>query len=126
MAGISFGDCMDDWGVDIKTGVAGMVGGFFAWLAIKELTSKQLFISTMGGFSIAMYCTHLFVHYFSIPVSMSGGVGFALGLFGMGVFGKILMIINSLTKDDLKELTVQWIKTVIEPIVGAFKKGGDK
>ena len=118
----------DDLGVDIKTGFAGLCGGFFALLVMRELTAKQAFVSITGGFFAATYCTNLVMHLLSIPHEFAGGVGFAIGVFGLAIIGKVLMIINSLTLEDFKEITVQWIKTVIGSVVDGIKsmKGGGK
>ena len=118
----------DDLGVDIKTGFAGLCGGFFALLVMRELTAKQAFVSITGGFFAATYCTNLVMHLLSIPSEFAGGVGFAIGVFGLAIIGKVLMIINSLTLEDFKEITVQWIKTVIGSVVDGIKsmKGGGK
>ena len=118
----------DDLGVDIKTGFAGLCGGFFALLVMRELTAKQAFVSITGGFFAATYCTNLVMHLLSIPSEFAGGVGFAIGVFGLAIIGKVLMIIQSLTLEDFKEITVQWIKTVIGSVVDGIKsmKGGGK
>ena len=118
----------DDFGVDVKTGVAGLCGGFFALLVMRELTAKQAFVSITGGFFAATYCTNLVMHLLSIPHEFAGGVGFAIGVFGLAIIGKVLMIIQSLTLDDFKEITVQWIKTIGSQFVDAIKsmKGGSK
>ena len=118
----------DDLGVDIKTGVAGLCGGFFALLVMRELTAKQAFVSITGGFFAATYCTNLLMHLLSIPTEFAGGVGFAIGVFGLAIIGKVLMIINNLTLDDFKDLTVQWIKAIGNQFVEAIKsmKGGGK
>lgn len=118
----------DDLGVDIKTSVAGLCGGFFALLVMRDLTAKQAFISIVGGLIAATYCTNLVMHLLSIPNEFAGGVGFAIGVFGLAIIGKVLMIINNLTLDDFKDLTVQWIKTIGNQFVEAIKsmKGGSK
>ena len=118
----------DDLGVDVKTGVAGLCGGFFALLVMRELTAKQAFVSITGGFVAATYCTNLVMHLLSIPHEFAGGVGFAIGVFGLAIIGKVLMIINNLTLEDFKDLTVQWIKAIGNQFVEAFKsmKGGSK
>ena len=118
----------DDLGVDIKTGFAGLCGGFFALLVMRELSAKQAFVSITGGFFAATYCTNLVMHLLSIPSEFAGGVGFAIGVFGLAIIGKVLMIIQSLTLEDFKEITVQWIKTVIGSVVDGIKsmKGGGK
>lgn len=117
---------LDDFGVDIKTGVAGLCGGFFALLVMRDLNVKQAFISIIGGFVAATYCTSLVMHLLNIPHEFAGGVGFAIGVFGLAIIGKVLMLINSLTMDDIKEMTVQWIKTIGSQLVEAIKslKGG--
>lgn len=118
----------DDLGVDIKTGFAGLCGGFFALLVMRELTAKQAFVSITSGFVAATYCTNLVMHLLSIPHEFAGGVGFAIGVFGLAIIGKVLMIIQSLTLDDFKEITVQWIKAIGSQFVEAIKsmKGGNK
>ena len=118
----------DDLGVDVKTGVAGLCGGFFALLVMRELTAKQAFVSITGGFFAATYCTNLVMHLLSIPNEFAGGVGFAIGVFGLAIIGKVLMIIQSLTLEDFKEITIQWIKTIIGSIIDGIKamKGGGK
>ena len=118
----------DDLGVDIKTGFAGLCGGFFALLVMRELTAKQAFVSITGGFVAATYCTNLVMHLLSIPHEFAGGVGFAIGVFGLAIIGKVLMIIQSLTLEDFKEITVQWIKAIGSQFVEAIKsmKGGSK
>ena len=118
----------DDLGVDIKTSVAGLCGGFFALLVMRDLTAKQAFISIVGGLIAATYCTNLVMHLLSIPAEFAGGVGFAIGVFGLAIIGKVLMIINNLTLDDFKDLTVQWIKAIGNQFVEAIKsmKGGSK
>ena len=118
----------DDLGVDVKTGVAGLCGGFFALLVMRELTAKQAFVSITGGFFAATYCTNLVMHLLSIPSEFAGGVGFAIGVFGLAIIGKVLMIIQSLTLEDFKEITVQWIKAIGSQFVEAIKsmKGGGK
>ena len=118
----------DDLGVDIKTGFAGLCGGFFALLVMRELTAKQAFVSITGGFFAATYCTNLVMHLLSIPHEFAGGVGFAIGVFGLAIIGKLLMIIQSLTLEDFKEITVQWIKAIGSQFVEAIKsmKGGNK
>ena len=80
----------DDLGVDVKTGVAGLCGGFFALLVMRELTAKQAFVSITGGFVAATYCTNLVMHLLSIPSEFAGGVGFAIGVFGLAIIGKVL------------------------------------
>ena len=40
----------------------------------------------------------------SVPIEFEGGMGFAVGVFGMAIIGKILVAINSLTIEDTKEL----------------------
>ena len=118
----------DDLGVDVKTGVAGLCGGFFALLVMRELTAKQAFVSITGGFVAATYCTNLVMHLLSIPHEFAGGVGFAIGVFGLAIIGKVLMIIQSLTLEDFKEIAVQWIKAIGSQFVEAIKsmKGGNK
>ena len=118
----------DDLGVDIKTGFAGLCGGFFALLVMRELTAKQAFVSITGGFVAATYCTNLVMHLLSIPHEFAGGVGFAIGVFGLAIIGKVLMIIQSLTLEDFKEITVQWIKAIGSQFVEAIKsmKGSNK
>ena len=118
----------DDFGVDVKTGVAGLCGGFFALLVMRELTAKQALVSITGGFFAATYCTNLVMHLLSIPHEFAGGVGFAIGVFGLAIIGKVLMIIQSLTLEDFKEITVQWIKAIGSQFVDAIKsmKGGNK
>ena len=118
----------DDLGVDIKTSVAGLCGGFFALLVMRDLTAKQAFISIVGGLIAATYCTNLVMHLLSIPNEFAGGVGFAIGVFGLAIIGKVLMIIQSLTLEDFKEITVQWIKAIGSQFVEAIKsmKGGNK
>ena len=118
----------DDLGVDIKTGFAGLCGGFFALLVMRELTAKQAFVSITGGFVAATYCTTLVMHLLSIPHEFAGGVGFAIGVFGLAIIGKVLMIIQSLTIEDFKEITVQWIKAIGSQFIEAIKsmKGGNK
>ena len=118
----------DDFGVDIKTGVAGLCGGFLALLVMRELSVKQAFISIAGGGFAAMYSTNLIMHLLNIPTEFAGGMGFAIGVFGLALIGKILMIINSFTIEDMKEMTISWVKTLVAPIVEALSKGkgGDK
>ena len=118
----------DDLGVDVKTGVAGLCGGFFALLVMRELTAKQAFVSITGGFVAATYCTNLVMHLLIIPHEFAGGVGFAIGVFGLAIIGKVLMIIQSLTLEDFKEITVKWIKAIGSQFVEAIKsmKGGNK
>lgn len=118
----------DDLGVDVKTGVAGLFGGLFALLVMRELSAKQAFVSVAGGFFTATYCTNLMIHIMDIPRDFAGGVGFAIGLFGMAVVGKLLVIIQTLTFDDLKDLSLQWIKTIGSQIIEGIKsmKRGDK
>ena len=118
----------DDLGVDIKTGVAGLCGGFFALLVMRDLTAKQAFVSIVGGLIAATYCTNLVVHLLGIPADFAGGVGFAIGVFGLAVVGKLMMIIQSFTIDDFKDLTLQWIKAIGSQMVDAIKsiKGGGK
>ena len=55
-------------------------------------------------------------------------MGFAIGVFGLAIIGKVLMIIQSLTLEDFKEITVQWIKAIGSQFVEAIKsmKGGNK
>ena len=53
---------MDEWGVDIKTGVAGLCGGFFALLVMRDLSIRQALISITGGFLAALYCTNWLMH----------------------------------------------------------------
>ena len=118
----------DDFGIDPKTGIAGLFGGFFALLVMRDLTAKQAFVSIVGGLIAATYCTNLVVHLLGIPSDFAGGVGFAIGVFGLAAVGKLMMIINSLTLEDFKEITIQWIKTIIGSIIDGIKamKGGGK
>ena len=121
----------DDFGVDAKTGIAGLCGGFLALLVMRELSVKQAFISITGGGFAAMYSTNLVMHLLSIPTEFAGGMGFAIGIFGLALIGKVLMVINSLTIEDMKEMTVSWMKALVTPVVEALSKsnkgkGGDK
>ena len=118
----------DDLGVDVPTGFAGLCGGFFALLVMRELSAKQAFVSITGGFMAATSCTNLVMHLLNIPHEFAGGVGFAIGVFGLAIIGKVLMIIQSLTLEDFKEITVQWIKAIGSQFVEAIKsmKGGNK
>ena len=100
-----------------------MCGGFFALLVMRELTAKQAFVSITGGFVAATYCTNLVMHLLSIPHEFAGGVGFAIGVFGLAIIGKVLMIINNLTLEDFKDLTVQWIKAIGNQFVDGVDTG---
>ena len=117
---------MDEWGVDIKTGVAGLCGGFFALLVMRDLSIRQALISIIGGFLAALYCTNWLMHIMSIPHEFAGGVGFSVGVFGLAVVGKVLVLIQSLTVSEIKDLSVQWVKASVEPIIEALKKGSGK
>ena len=117
---------MDEWGVDLKTGVAGLCGGFFALLVMRDLSIRQALISIIGGFLAALYCTNWLMHIMSIPHEFAGGVGFSVGVFGLAVVGKVLVLIQSLTVSEIKDLSVQWVKASVEPIIEALKKGSGK
>ena len=124
--GFFYGEFMDDWGIDIKTGAAGLCGGFFALLVMRDLSIKQALASIIGGFLAALYCTNWLMHIINIPHEFAGGVGFAVGVFGLAVVGKALVLIQSLTVSELKDLSVQWVRALVEPIIDALKKGGGK
>lgn len=112
---------LHEYGIDLKTGIAGLCGGLFALLVIKDLNAKQSVAAIIGGFLMASYCTKLIMHLMSVPVEFEGGMGFAVGVFGMAIIGKVLIAINSLTIDDIKGLTVEWIKAIVSPIIEALR-----
>ena len=112
---------LSEYGVDLKTGIAGFCGGLFALLVVKDLTVKQKIASLIGGLLAASYCTKLIMHLLSVPAEFTGGMGFAVGVFGMAIIGKVLIAINSLTINDMKELTVDWIKAVVSPLIEALR-----
>ena len=112
---------LNEYGIDLKTGIAGLCGGLFALLVMKDLSVKQAIAAIIGGFLAASYCTKLIMHLLSVPTEFEGGMGFAVGVFGMAIIGKILIAINSLTIEDIKGLTVEWIKAVVNPIIESLK-----
>lgn len=112
---------LHEYGIDLKTGIAGLCGGLFALLVVKDLSIKQKLAALIGGLLMASYCTRLIMHLLSVPTGFEGGMGFAVGVFGMAIIGKVLVAINALTVEDIKSLTVDWIKAIVNPIVDALK-----
>ena len=114
---------LNDLGIDAKTGLAGLIGGFFAWVTMmKQLNPKQAFISITGGFAIATYCTELVMYFLNIPEQYKAGMGFAIGLFGLAIVGKILVLIDGISAKDFKDFAIDWTKQVLGTLLEVFKR----
>ena len=114
---------LNDLGIDAKAGVAGLIGGFFAWVTMmKQLDPKQAFISITGGFAIATYCTELVMYFLNIPEQYKAGMGFAIGLFGLAIVGKVLVLIDGLSAKDFKDFAIDWTKQVLGTLLEVFKR----
>ena len=101
---------------------------FWEWVQDKSNRVVSWFANPKAGDYTLDGNTNLIMHLLNIPTEFAGGMGFAIGVFGLALIGKILMIINSFTIEDMKEMTISWVKTLVAPIVEALSKGkgGDK
>lgn len=75
--------------------LAGLVGGIVSLRFFEGLTNSGKAMTAIGGAAFANYLTTPVVSFFKVsPGDFDGGVGFALGLFGMSVAAAAVKMIR--------------------------------
>jgi hypothetical protein len=65
--------------------IAGLFGGIVSLRFFDKLSFWGRVVTVLGGAGIAHFTTPLVSGYFEVAPHNEGGVGFALGLFGMSI-----------------------------------------
>lgn len=81
-------------GLKVVPGIAGFVGGCLALSFVQGLNRFQAFVTVAAGAAAGTYLQPLTSHYLDLPTAMDGGIGFLLGLVGMGLAGWIVKAAN--------------------------------
>lgn len=74
--------------------VAGFVGGLISLRFFDGLTSSQKFATAVSGAASANYLTDPTIAHFALTVGYEGGIGFAIGLFGMSVAAALVRLVK--------------------------------
>lgn len=78
--------------------IAGIIGGWLSLRFFEGLTRSGKWMTVVGGAAAANYLTAPIIAYFNLgPGSYEGGVGFAVGLFGMSLAAALIQFL----RDDL-------------------------
>lgn len=77
-------------GLKIVPGIAGFIGGCLALSFVQGLNKWQAFVTVVAGSAAGSYLQPVISHVLKTPPELDGGVGFLLGLVGMGVMGWIV------------------------------------
>ncbi|MBL8469631.1 hypothetical protein [Methyloversatilis discipulorum] len=77
-------------GLKIVPGIAGFIGGCLALSFVQGLNRWQAFVTVATGSAAGSYLQPITSHYLGLPAALDGGIGFILGLGGMGLAGLIV------------------------------------
>ena len=114
-----FADALADSGFKVAPAIAGFFGGIVsAWMENSDKKWWHKLANICAGSVAAGYASELIAHIVHLPVSYAGGIGFAVGLFGMKIADKI---IDFIIDHDLKQ-----ILDVVFPIRKFFKNNNKK
>ncbi len=74
-------------GMKLVPGVAGFVGGCVALSFVQGLNKRQAVVTVLTGGATGTYLAPFVVYRAALPIDLTGGVGFLLGLTAMGLCG---------------------------------------
>lgn len=87
---------LDVVGVSKGTALAAFLGALFSFrLLDKTIPVASRLVMVACGFAASIYLTPAVVDWFSFKPSMTGAVGFALGLFSMSLIDALAAAIKS-------------------------------
>lgn len=74
-------------GLKAAPAVGGLIGGCVALSFVQGLTRLQAVLTVFVGTATASYCQPLVSHLLAWPADLDGGLGFVIGVMGMGLMG---------------------------------------
>lgn len=72
-------------GVKLVPGLAGIIGGCLALSFVQGLTKPQAVVTVLAGGAVGTYGQPMISYYLATPQGLDGGIGFFLGVIGMGL-----------------------------------------